>query len=271
MSTRLPFPMPLAALVLLVAGAPALAQGTSEQRAACTGDAMRLCFSAVPDVGRITACMKSHYGDLSPRCQATFHEEKRSEPPRKLAEEPAKAPAVKQAEAPPAAAPREAARETVRETTVRETPREAARIAPREIAPRQRLARTPAEHALSEHGAIERGPAERMPAEHRAAHHRRDVEGARDVASRELPGRPVRELPAREAAEPPVAAAPAYPAEPETERAPPYPVIAGGPIPAPPLATGLPASAGTLSAACREGLIDPFTCGHTIPTLGLRE
>jgi hypothetical protein len=51
---------------------PALAQGTPEQRAACQDDAMRLCQQFVPDVDRITSCMRRHRGELSPRCAVYF-------------------------------------------------------------------------------------------------------------------------------------------------------------------------------------------------------
>ncbi len=47
-------------------------QVTAEQRAACTPDAMRLCSSEIPDIGRVTACMKANRARLSARCQATF-------------------------------------------------------------------------------------------------------------------------------------------------------------------------------------------------------
>jgi hypothetical protein len=48
------------------------AQGTPEQRAACEGDAMRLCQQYVPDVNRITACMSRHRSQLSPACRRYF-------------------------------------------------------------------------------------------------------------------------------------------------------------------------------------------------------
>jgi hypothetical protein len=53
---------------------PAAAQGTPEQRAACEGDAQRLCGQYIPDVDRITACMKKNYRQLSPRCRAVFRQ-----------------------------------------------------------------------------------------------------------------------------------------------------------------------------------------------------
>jgi len=48
------------------------AAGTAEQRRACTQDALKFCLSEVPDVQRITACMKKNLNRLSPRCRAQF-------------------------------------------------------------------------------------------------------------------------------------------------------------------------------------------------------
>jgi hypothetical protein len=59
-------------LALMLAPLPAAAQGTPEQRAACEGDAMRLCGDFVPDVQRITACMNQKRRYLSARCRAVF-------------------------------------------------------------------------------------------------------------------------------------------------------------------------------------------------------
>jgi hypothetical protein len=67
----------LLAAAMSVAPAPALAQGTPEQREACQPDAMRLCSEFVPDVDRITACMKKNRLRLSPPCRVFFA------PPRK--------------------------------------------------------------------------------------------------------------------------------------------------------------------------------------------
>ena len=58
---------------VLAWNAPAAAQGTPEQRAACEGDAMRLCGEFVPDAQRITACMQSKRRYLSARCRAVFN------------------------------------------------------------------------------------------------------------------------------------------------------------------------------------------------------
>ena len=59
-------------LALMVPLAPATAQGTPEQRAACEGDAMRLCSEFIPDVARITRCMEVKRRQLSPRCRTMF-------------------------------------------------------------------------------------------------------------------------------------------------------------------------------------------------------
>jgi len=61
-----------ALFALALAAAPAGAQGTPEQRAACEGDAMRLCQQYIPDVNQITACMSRHRGQLSPACRKYF-------------------------------------------------------------------------------------------------------------------------------------------------------------------------------------------------------
>jgi len=48
---------------------------TSDQQQLCTGDALRLCSSDIPDVGRITACMARQRAALSPGCRAVFRAE----------------------------------------------------------------------------------------------------------------------------------------------------------------------------------------------------
>jgi hypothetical protein len=61
--------------VLCLAGIATAEAGfrvTAEQRAACTPDAIRLCSSEIPDVGRVTACMRANQASLSQRCRATF-------------------------------------------------------------------------------------------------------------------------------------------------------------------------------------------------------
>jgi hypothetical protein len=55
---------------LLASSSGAFAEGTAEQRAACTGDVFRLCSGEIPNVSRIVACMKVNYSRLSPGCKA---------------------------------------------------------------------------------------------------------------------------------------------------------------------------------------------------------
>ena len=45
---------------------------TPEQQQMCTGDAMRLCSSEIPDVERVTACMVQKRAQLSDGCKAVF-------------------------------------------------------------------------------------------------------------------------------------------------------------------------------------------------------
>lgn len=57
---------------MAVMATPAAAQGTPEQRAACQGDAQRLCGQFIPDVDRITACMVQNRRYLSQACRMTI-------------------------------------------------------------------------------------------------------------------------------------------------------------------------------------------------------
>ena len=45
---------------------------TAEQQQMCTGDAMLLCSSEIPDVDRVTACMVQKRAQLSDGCKAVF-------------------------------------------------------------------------------------------------------------------------------------------------------------------------------------------------------
>jgi hypothetical protein len=47
-------------------------RGTAEQRAACMGDAIMLCSSAIPNRERIAACLASKMSRLTPQCRAQF-------------------------------------------------------------------------------------------------------------------------------------------------------------------------------------------------------
>lgn len=60
-----------AALVLLVQTS-AFAQGTEQEREACTPDVFRLCGAYIPDPDRITACLRGNGPRLSSACYAVF-------------------------------------------------------------------------------------------------------------------------------------------------------------------------------------------------------
>jgi hypothetical protein len=54
---------------------PAFAEeyrGTVEQQMACTPDVWRLCFDQIPDVNRITACLRQNTPQLSGPCRSVF-------------------------------------------------------------------------------------------------------------------------------------------------------------------------------------------------------
>lgn len=64
----------LIATTFALAGLSTTAQAyTQEQEQMCTGDAMRLCSSEIPDVERVTACMVQKRAQLSDGCKAVFH------------------------------------------------------------------------------------------------------------------------------------------------------------------------------------------------------
>jgi hypothetical protein len=65
----------LVGIAAAVGGTSALAQeyrGTMEQQMACTPDVFRLCGAEIPDVNRITACLRSNTPVLSAPCRAVF-------------------------------------------------------------------------------------------------------------------------------------------------------------------------------------------------------
>ena len=46
---------------------------TQNDADACTPDAMRLCWNAIPDVSRITQCLVQNKQQLSPACSNVFN------------------------------------------------------------------------------------------------------------------------------------------------------------------------------------------------------
>ena len=59
-------------LLALMASGSACAQGTPEQRRACTPDVYRLCAGEIPNVRAIIACLRRQKSSLSAACAAVF-------------------------------------------------------------------------------------------------------------------------------------------------------------------------------------------------------
>ena len=51
----------------------AAAQGTAEQRAACTGDAFQFCGSEIPDATKVEVCLRKNIRQISPACRSQFN------------------------------------------------------------------------------------------------------------------------------------------------------------------------------------------------------
>ena len=71
----------VAFFVMFAAPLPALAY-TQADADACTPDAMRLCMHAVPDEGRVTACLIQNRKQLSPACTMVFNRSRAASTPR---------------------------------------------------------------------------------------------------------------------------------------------------------------------------------------------
>jgi hypothetical protein len=61
-----------AIIVTIFVPLPAIAY-TQQDANACTPDAMRLCWDAIPDVSRVTQCLVTKKRQLSPACTAVFN------------------------------------------------------------------------------------------------------------------------------------------------------------------------------------------------------
>jgi hypothetical protein len=61
----------VAAAMILIPTAVA-AQGTPEQRAACTGDAFEFCGPEIPDPDKVGACLRKNMKQISADCRAQF-------------------------------------------------------------------------------------------------------------------------------------------------------------------------------------------------------
>jgi hypothetical protein len=67
--------------ILVGSAAPAEEyRGTFEQQMACTPDVWRLCFDQIPDVNRITACLRQNTPNLSGACRSVFESNASADP-----------------------------------------------------------------------------------------------------------------------------------------------------------------------------------------------
>ena len=59
---------------LAATSAPVLAEyrGTPEQQKACRPNVFKFCAGEIPDVRKITACLRRNIARLTPDCQAIF-------------------------------------------------------------------------------------------------------------------------------------------------------------------------------------------------------
>jgi len=62
----------IAFVITFMAPLPAVAY-TQEDADACTPDAMRLCWNAIPDASRVTQCLVQNKQQLSPACSNVFN------------------------------------------------------------------------------------------------------------------------------------------------------------------------------------------------------
>lgn len=62
----------LTAVAVIAIAAPVVAQGTDQEREACTPDVFRLCSSEIPNVDRIVQCLNRERPRLSPGCRAVM-------------------------------------------------------------------------------------------------------------------------------------------------------------------------------------------------------
>ena len=51
-------------------------RGTANQRAACRYDVLRYCGAEIPNVARITACLRYNTARISPPCAAVFADDR---------------------------------------------------------------------------------------------------------------------------------------------------------------------------------------------------
>ena len=71
----------IAAALFMLLPAFAFAQGTPQQREACSPDAFRLCGAYMPDPNGVEACLRASGPRLSPACYDVFFPPQETPPP----------------------------------------------------------------------------------------------------------------------------------------------------------------------------------------------
>ncbi len=72
MRKLIPFSFLFPFLLAFAAATSASAQGTSQERSDCMGDALRFCSSDIPFVEEIESCLSQNVARLSPACRREF-------------------------------------------------------------------------------------------------------------------------------------------------------------------------------------------------------
>ncbi|MEH2560486.1 hypothetical protein V1289_000113 [Bradyrhizobium sp. AZCC 2289] len=75
----------IAGAAFLLLPAFVFAQGTPQQREACTPDAFRLCGAYMPDPDGVAACLRASGPRLSPACFEVFFRPQDDPPPQPIA------------------------------------------------------------------------------------------------------------------------------------------------------------------------------------------
>ncbi len=70
---------------------PALAQGTDQEREACTPDVFRICSAYIPDADRIVACLRGNPDRLSAACYGVLYPQQQTTSLRRPMQRPAPA------------------------------------------------------------------------------------------------------------------------------------------------------------------------------------
>ncbi len=70
---------PVGAIALLLLLPTATIAETSAEREACTGDAFRVCWKAIPDRHGVFLCLRDNLSKLSPACRMVMAQHLRQE------------------------------------------------------------------------------------------------------------------------------------------------------------------------------------------------